>query len=52
MYLKNNEDLLKRTSKLAKIGGWELDFDTGISSWTEETYNIFEVKSSQVADKE
>ncbi len=41
--LKASEKLLSRTSKLSKIGGWRLDLDTNNSTWTEETYNIFEV---------
>jgi len=45
--LKKSEDLLKRTGKIASIGGWELDAETLTVTWTEETYHIHEVPVGQ-----
>jgi PAS domain S-box-containing protein len=39
-------NILNETGEMAKIGGWELDLVTGISTWTKETYRIFEVDPS------
>jgi PAS domain S-box-containing protein len=47
--LRKSEELLSKTSKLSGIGGWTLNFDTGISTWTEETSDIFEVNYDREA---
>ncbi len=46
--LKKNELLLKETGKLAKVGGWEFDIETGEGTWTEAVSKIheFDVKDS------
>ncbi|PLY02708.1 MAG: hypothetical protein C0623_03510 [Desulfuromonas sp.] len=35
--------LLNETSKIGKVGGWELNIDTGENRWTEEVHRIHEV---------
>jgi len=37
-------EILSETSSAAKVGGWELDVDTGVQSWTDETFRILEVE--------
>jgi len=37
-------EILSDTSSAAKVGGWELDVDTGVQSWTDETFRILEVE--------
>jgi PAS domain S-box-containing protein len=44
--LRRNEALLHETSKVAKIGGWELDLQTNHLVWTLQTYHIHEVDPS------
>jgi signal transduction histidine kinase len=39
----NIKNILNETGAIAKVGGWELDLVTGVSTWTDETYRIFEV---------
>lgn len=41
--------ILKETGKMAKVGGWEIDVETGIATWTEQTYHIFGMDPSQGA---
>lgn len=41
--LKEKEELLNATQKIAKIGGWACDLAEDAMSWTEETYRIREV---------
>jgi two-component system cell cycle sensor histidine kinase/response regulator CckA len=41
--LEHNKLLLDATSRLARVGGWELDALTGEVSWTDETYRIHEL---------
>jgi PAS domain S-box-containing protein len=43
---QNITNILNETGEIGKIGGWELDLVTGISTWTNETYRIFEVDPS------
>jgi len=38
--LRRSRDLLRQTEKLAGVGGWEADLESGEQRWTEETYNI------------
>lgn len=37
--------LLAETERIGRVGGWELDIDTGKQIWTEGTKNIHEVSS-------
>jgi PAS domain S-box-containing protein len=41
--LKKSQRLLSETEKMGKVGGWELNIDTGKQTWTEELYEIHEV---------
>ncbi len=41
--LSDSKSLLDATGRLARVGGWELDTETLVVSWTEETYRIHEV---------
>lgn len=34
--------LLQESQKVAKVGGWELNLETGLLTWTAETYRIHE----------
>jgi PAS domain S-box-containing protein len=36
-------ELLERVNALAKVGGWELDLQSHVLSWSAETYRIHEV---------
>lgn len=38
--------LLQRTTRMAKVGGWELDLRTAQFDWSEEVYRIHEIPSS------
>jgi len=40
---RKSQKLLKETSKIGKVGGWEVDIDTGRQRWTEEVCRIHEV---------
>jgi PAS domain S-box-containing protein len=44
---QNITNILNETGAIAKVGGWELDLVTGISTWTDETYRIFEVEPTR-----
>ena len=39
-----SEELLREMSRVAKVGGWNLDLKTNKLTWTEETYRIHEVE--------
>lgn len=41
--LEHSERLLKKTQEIGRIGGWELDLETGRLSWTDEVRRIHEV---------
>lgn len=41
-------EMLERTSELAKVGGWELDVPTMKRSWSQATFHIHELDSSEV----
>ncbi|MGV3526871.1 MAG: ATP-binding protein [Candidatus Sericytochromatia bacterium] len=41
--LENSERLLQAMSRVAQIGGWELDLQDQIPRWSEEVYRIHEV---------
>jgi PAS domain S-box-containing protein len=46
--LQKANRLLLETGQIGKVGGWELDIDTGKQTWTEEVYHIHEVDTSFV----
>ena len=35
--------LLDETQRIARVGGWAIDFNTGNAAWTEEVYHIYGV---------
>jgi PAS domain S-box-containing protein len=41
--LKKSEELLKRTERISKIGGWEFDIREKKITWTDEVYRIYGV---------
>lgn len=41
--LKESESLLNEVGKIAKIGGWEFNPDTGAGTWTAETARIHDL---------
>ncbi len=45
--LQRSEALLKTTSRMAMAGGWEMDVQTGEITWTEGTYQIYEMPVDQ-----
>lgn len=42
-----SEKRLARAQQLAHMGSWELDFDTRVVRWSEETCNIYGLQSGQ-----
>ncbi|MFH2134113.1 MAG: HD domain-containing phosphohydrolase [Pseudomonadota bacterium] len=50
--LKNSEALLNETGRLAKIGGWEFDPQTGQGTWTEEVARIHDMEPGQPTSME
>lgn len=40
------KELIDETSRLARVGGWELDLKTGKQMWTDEVYRIHELEKS------
>jgi len=41
--LRADRDLLRRVQRVAQIGGWEIDLETGTLTWTTEVYRIHEL---------
>lgn len=42
--LSRQAHLLNQTQRIAKLGGWELDLATGLTTWTDEVYRIHKVE--------
>ena len=42
--LLRNQDLLDRTGRLARVGGWEIEVATGKLSWTAETFRLHDLE--------
>lgn len=40
---KKNEKILVESEKLAQIGGWELEVNSGTVRWSEEIFRIYEL---------
>lgn len=47
---KELEKLVENTSKLAKLGGWEIDLKNREMSWTPQTYRIHELPANTTID--
>ena len=41
--LVKSESLHKETQRITRVGGWEYDVLSGITTWTDEVYNIYGV---------
>ncbi len=39
--IKTNQEILKRTQKIAHVGSWDWDVATDTVSWSDELFNIF-----------
>ena len=50
LLITSNVELLRRTSKMAKVGGWELDVATMNIFWSEGIKHIHEVPDDYVPD--
>ncbi len=46
--LKRYEVLLERTQQISKVGGWEIDVETGTPSFTSEVFRIYEIDTADV----
>lgn len=44
--LSNLEALWRRVQRMASIGGWVVDYPSGLVVWSEETYRIYEVDAA------
>lgn len=40
--LRQSEQRLKRAQKMAQLGDWEYDLQTGLISWSDELYRLYE----------
>lgn len=45
--LQKKEALLNEVGRIARIGGWEMDVETGKATWTEGTYDIVEIERGE-----
>ncbi len=43
--LRHNDEKLKEAQRIAHLGNWELNHSDNKLVWSEETYNIFEIKN-------
>ncbi|WP_160164093.1 PAS domain-containing sensor histidine kinase [Nafulsella turpanensis] len=44
---KHRRRLLDETSRISRIGGWELDLLTNTMSWTAQSYELFEIPATE-----
>jgi|GEM_PF-6305768 len=49
---RRHEALLEETGRIAKVGGWELDVQSGLGQWTEEVALIHEVDPKAATSKQ
>lgn len=47
-----SNDMLKRTGKIANVGGWEFDWHTQIGRWTDQMFALHEIDNFQTPDFE
>ncbi len=50
--LKRREQLLAQSSRLARIGGWEADLETGTLTFSDELYTINEISPGTPLDRQ
>jgi PAS domain S-box-containing protein len=48
--LEQAADLLQRTGRLARVGGWEVDVDSGKLTWSDEVFRIHELPPDRQPD--
>ena len=41
--LRHRDLLLRQTQQISRVGGWELEVETGNLTWTDETYRLYGV---------
>lgn len=46
--LRRNEERLRETARIARVGGWAIDFSDNTLSWTEETFQIHEMDTDRL----
>jgi len=46
------EEFLRQTGRVARIGAWELQLDTGVTIWSEEVFRIHEVEPGRMLTRE
>jgi len=44
--IRKSEKSLKNAQEIAKLGSWEMDLETGMITWSDEMYNLFDVDRS------
>lgn len=44
--LLREQNILRQTGEMAKIGGWRVDFETGEIHWTNQIYQIYGISAS------
>lgn len=49
---KEFEELLEQSSRLAKVGSWNVDVESGLVFWSETSKEIFEVESTDDLDSD
>ena len=50
--LRRSRELLERTGGMARIGGWEVDVETGKMTWSDQIYRIHEVDDDFIPDQD
>lgn len=48
--LRQSEERLRETSRIARVGGWEIDLVGNTLLWTEETFRIHELETDHSPD--
>jgi len=50
--IREQQELLERTGRVARVGGWESDLETGAVRWSSEVYRIHEVADGFVPTRD
>ncbi len=48
--LRRHKDLLDRTGRLARVGGWDYDIESRQLTWTDETFRIHDLEPGPMPD--
>ena len=46
--LERQRDMLRQAQRIARIGSWELDLQTGSLTWSDEVYRIFGLEPGEI----